>query len=95
MAVAGARGAPEAVDGLRDAKVLVEAEQPVQPLFPVHRAMRCAWPTVPSDRDEGYDARSQSYLAGGRGFEAAPTKASRACSMDGRRSPRYREQQSW
>ena len=64
------------VDGLRDAKVLVEAEQPVQPLFPVHRAMRCAWPTVPSDRDEGYDARSQSYLAVVRGFDAAPTKAS-------------------
>ena len=64
------------IDGLRDARVLVEAKQAVKPLFPVHRSMRCAWPTVPSDRDEGYDARSQSYLAVVRGFDAAPSQES-------------------
>lgn len=62
------------VDGLRDARVLVEAEQEVKPLFPVHRMMRCAWPTVPSDRDEGFDARAQGYLAVVRAFDAAPSK---------------------
>lgn len=64
------------VDHLRDARVLVEANESVKPMFPVHRAMRCAWPTVPSDRDEGYDARAQSYLAVVRGFDAAPSKQS-------------------
>ena len=64
------------VDDLRDARVLVEAEQPVKPMFVVHRTMRCAWPTVPSDRDESYDARAQGYLAVVRGFDAAPSKES-------------------
>jgi len=63
------------VDGLRDARVLVEAEQKLEPLFPVHRNMRCAWPTVASDRDEGYDARAQGYLASVRAFDTAPSKA--------------------
>lgn len=62
------------VDGLRDARLLVQGKQAVKPLFPVHRNMRCAWPTVPSDRDEGYDARAQSYLATVRAFDAAPSK---------------------
>ncbi|HIE71048.1 MAG TPA: hypothetical protein EYP98_13220 [Planctomycetes bacterium] len=64
------------VDDLRDARVLVEAGQAVKPLFPVHRNMRCAWPTIPAERDEGYDARAQSYLAIVRGFDAAPSKGS-------------------
>ena len=33
-------------------------------------------PTVAPSVAEGYDARSQSYLAVVRGFDAAPTKAS-------------------
>ena len=62
------------VDGLRDARLLVEAGEKAKPLFPDHRAMRCAWPTVPADRDEGYDTRSQGYLATVRAFDAAPSK---------------------
>jgi len=62
------------VDGLRDTRLLVEAEQPIQPLYPVHRAMRCAWPTKPEDRNEGYDARSQAYLGVVRAFDATPNQ---------------------
>jgi hypothetical protein len=62
------------VDGLRDARLMIEAAEPVKPLFPLHRSMRCAWPTVPSDRDEGYDARAQSYLSVVREFDESPSK---------------------
>jgi hypothetical protein len=62
------------VDGLRETRLLVEAEEPVAPLLPVHRSMRCAWPTVPSDRDAGFDARSQSYLSVVRSFDESPSK---------------------
>lgn len=62
------------VDGLRDARLMLEAGESVKPLYPVHRSMRCAWPTVPSDRDEGYDARSQSYLSVVREFDKSPSK---------------------
>ena len=62
------------VDGLRDARLLVEAGEPVEPLFPVHRSMRCAWPTVPAERDEAFDARAQAYLGVVRNFDSAPSK---------------------
>ena len=62
------------VDGLRDTRVLVEAGEKIQPLHPLHRGMRCAWPTVPSERDEGFDGRAQSYLSVVRSFDAAPSK---------------------
>lgn len=64
------------VDGLRDARLLAEAGEKVQPLFPVHRAMRCAWPTKPEDRNEGFDARAQAYLATVQAFDGAPSKES-------------------
>ena len=62
------------IDDLRDAQVLVEAGEKVKPLYPVHRTMRCAWPTNPAERNEGYDGRAQSYLASVRAFDAAPSK---------------------
>jgi hypothetical protein len=62
------------VDGLRDSRLMIEAGEPVKPLFPVHRVMRCAWPTVPSERDEGYDARSKAYLNVVRYFDESPSK---------------------
>lgn len=62
------------VDGLRDTRLLLEAKEPVKPLLPVHRSMRCAWPTVPSERDAGFDARAQSYLSLVRHFDESPSK---------------------
>lgn len=60
------------VDDLREVRVLAEAEQAVKPLYPVHRKMRCAWPTKVEERDAGFDARAQAYLANVRAFDAAP-----------------------
>lgn len=62
------------VDDLREARLQVQGGEALKPLFPVHRSMRCAWPTKPSDRDEGYDARSQAYLGVVSAFDAAPSK---------------------
>ena len=62
------------VDDLREARLQVQGGEALKLLFPVHRSMRCAWPTKPSDRDEGYDARSQAYLGVVSAFDAAPSK---------------------
>lgn len=64
------------VDDLREVRVLAEAKQPVKQLFPVHRKMRCAWPTKPEERNQGFDARAQAYLATVRAFDEAPSQAS-------------------
>lgn len=63
------------VDDLREVRVRIEAKQPVKQLLPVHRKMRCAWPTKASDRNVGFDGRAQSYLATVRMFDAAPGQA--------------------
>lgn len=64
------------VDDLREARLQVQGGEALKPLFPVHRSMRCAWPTKPSDRDEGYDARSQAYLGVVSAFDAVPSQDS-------------------
>ena len=63
------------VDDLREVRTLAEAKQPVKKLYPVHRKMRCAWPTKPEERNEAYDGRAQGYLAAVRAFDAAPSQA--------------------
>jgi hypothetical protein len=60
------------VDDLREVRVLAEAKQPARALFPAHRKMRCAWPTKVEERNAGFDARAQVYLANVRAFDAAP-----------------------
>ncbi len=62
------------VDDLREARLMIEAGQPLKPLFPTHRKMRCAWPTVPAERDEAYDGRAKTYLTAVRAFDEAPGK---------------------
>lgn len=62
------------VDDLRENQLLAKAGEPIKPMHDTHRMMRCAWPTVPSERDEGYDQRSQAYLAAVRAFEASPNQ---------------------
>jgi len=63
------------VDDLREVRTLVEAKQPVKKLLPVHRKMRCAWPTTPSERNEGFDTRAKVYLGAVRAFDEAPGQA--------------------
>ena len=63
------------VDDLREARTLLEAKQPLtKKLYPTHRKMRCAWMTVPAERDEKFDNFAQSYLSAVRDFDAAPAK---------------------
>lgn len=64
------------VDDLREVRTLVEAKQPVKKLWPVHRKMRCAWPTKPEERNAGFDGRAQGYLAAVRAFDEAPSQSS-------------------
>ena len=63
------------VDDLREARMLLEARQPVKKLHDTHRKMRCAWPTRPADRNERFDSLAQGYLAAVRAFDAAPQQA--------------------
>lgn len=62
------------VDDLREVRPLLEAGQPLKKLLPVHRKMRCAWPTKPEERNAQYDARAQAYLAAVGAFDGAPGK---------------------
>jgi len=64
------------VDDLREVRTLVEAKQPVKKLLPVHRKMRCAWPTKPDERNEAFDGRALAYLTAVRAFDEAPAQGS-------------------
>lgn len=71
------------VDDLREVRTLLEAKQPVPKLFPTHRKMRCAWPTKIDERNEGFDARAQGYLALVRAFDEAPAQATYNAMING------------
>jgi len=60
------------VDDLREVRVLAEAKRPVKQLLPVHRKMRCAWPTRPDERNVAFDGRAHVYLATVRAFDDKP-----------------------
>jgi hypothetical protein len=71
------------VDDLREVRTLLAAGQPVRPLFPTHRKMRCAWPTKVDERNEGFDARAQAYLAMVRAFDDVPGQATYNAMING------------
>lgn len=71
------------VDDLREARSLMAAGEPLKKLYPVHRKMRCAWPTKPDERNANFDNRAQGYLASVRAFDAEPGKASYNAILDG------------
>ncbi len=62
------------VDDLHQARPRLERGEAVPALFPKHRTMRCAWPTVPSERNERYDGLAIAYLHLVRAYDAAPGK---------------------
>jgi hypothetical protein len=62
------------VDDLRRVRKLAEAGEPIEPLYPSHRFMRCSWPTKPDERNEAFDARAQGYLASVRAFDHEPNQ---------------------
>lgn len=62
------------IDDLTEARIQAQGGGEVKAMFANHRTMRCAWPTNPSERDAGYDARAQAYLYAVQQFDAAPGK---------------------
>ncbi|GEM_PF-1351469 len=62
------------VEDLQDNRLRIRNGESAQRLWPAHRTMRCAWPTNPKERNEGYDGRAQSYLAVVRAFDEAPSQ---------------------
>lgn len=62
------------VDDLREVRPTLEAGQKVKALLPVHRKMRCAWPTKPEERNQQFDLRAQAYLNAVAAFDRAPGK---------------------
>jgi hypothetical protein len=62
------------VEDLKENRIRTQGGAAVVKMLPTHRTMRCAWPTNPKERNEGYDGRSQSYLATVRAFDEAPSK---------------------
>ena len=62
------------VEDLKENRLRTKGGQQVAAMWPTHRMMRCAWPTNPAERNEGYDGRSQSYLATVRAFDEAPSQ---------------------
>jgi len=62
------------VDDLREVRPMLEAGQKVKALLPVHRKMRCAWPTKPEERNQQFDLRAQAYLGAVAAFDQTPGK---------------------
>ena len=60
------------VEDLKEVRALAEAKQPIKKLYPIHRKMRCSWPTKPEERNEIYDAMAVAYLAAVQAFDQAP-----------------------
>ena len=63
------------VEQLKENRLRVKGGESIERMWPAHRTMRCAWPTNPDERNEGYDGRAQSYLATVRAFDEAPSQA--------------------
>ncbi|MCK5940875.1 MAG: hypothetical protein KAI24_02800 [Planctomycetes bacterium] len=62
------------VEDLKENRIRLQGGDKLIKMWPKHRTMRCAWPTNPAERNEGYDGRAQSYLATVRAFDEAPAK---------------------
>ncbi|MCB9884287.1 MAG: hypothetical protein H6838_02280 [Planctomycetes bacterium] len=63
------------VDDLRDARVKVDAGEPLPKLYDRHRRMRAAWPSKADQRNERFDTMAVGYLGAVRAFEADATPA--------------------
>jgi len=51
--------------------------------FPVHKKMRCAWPTSLDDRNAQYDALAVGYLAKVKAFDVKPSRETYEGVLDG------------
>lgn len=62
------------VDDLQEARANLRSGAAVEKLRDKHKKLRCAWPTLPEQRNETYDALARAYLADLRAFDEAPTR---------------------
>ena len=67
----------------KDARVKLEADAGVTARFPVHRKIRCSWPTAANDRNPAFDGLAVGYLAKVKAFDAKPSKETYEGVLDG------------
>ena len=67
----------------RNARVALEADAGVSARFPVHRKLRCSWPTAADDRTPAFDGLAQGYLAKVKAFDARPSRDTYEGVLDG------------
>lgn len=68
------------------ARGAVEAGTPLPKRFPVHRKLRCAWPTDAHDRNAAFDALAVSYLEAVKKFDVTPSRETYEGVLDGCRA---------
>ena len=61
-------------DDLEAARKAVAAGTRPAPLLPIHRRIRCSWPTKLDERNAQFDGMAQSYLAAVKTFDETPTQ---------------------
>ncbi len=57
---------------LEVARTAIEKGEPVAPMLPRHRKIRCAWPTGLEDRNAVFDASAVNYLQAVRTLDSRP-----------------------
>lgn len=72
------------VDDVTDAKALLKAGAAAVPArLPVHRKIRCAWPTDAADRNQTFDALAVNYLSKVQAFDGKPSRETYEGVLDG------------
>jgi hypothetical protein len=69
----------------KDARARLQADPKATfaPRLPVHRKMRCAWPTSLDDRTAQYDAFAVGYLEKVKAFDTKPSRETYEGVLDG------------
>jgi len=67
----------------KDARVKLEADAGVAARLPVHRKIRCSWPTAANDRNPAFDGLAVAYLAKVKAFDAKPSRETYEGVLDG------------
>ena len=71
------------VSDWKDARVKLAAAAGVSARLPVHRKMRCSWPTAADDRNPTFDGLAVNYLAKVKAFDAKPSRDTYEGVLDG------------
>ncbi|MDP3152211.1 MAG: hypothetical protein Q8N23_06040 [Archangium sp.] len=71
------------VDDWRAARVALEADAGVNARLPIHRKIRCTWPTDAADRNPVFDSFAVGYLEKVKAFDAKPSRETYEGVLDG------------